>query len=417
MAGTGIGTFSDRLRDAVRGGGPFDADPRIQGFASGLFTDPNDSPANGTPAEQRARLLHYQDLIKLGLAGNLRDYTFIDAPGRRSRARRSTTTASPRATPPIRARRSPTSTRTTTRRCSTRSQYKLPQGTRDGRPGAHEHARARHHGARPGPVVLARRQRPAALQVAGPQQLRLRRLVQPHRLVRCRSRRSAPGCRRARDNAGQVGLHAAAARRPGAQAAARPTSTRRTRAPTTCCGSASPRRCSGSAARGCIQDRVSFPGGGPGQTPGVIVMAIDDSRGRDIDRRLEGVVVVFNASPEATTPDRGRRSRAGATRCTRCRRAAATRSSASPATSRRPARSPSPPAPSRCSSRRSARPSAGRARGAGPCGRAPRRARLALACTRGAGRPGRRAGRRRCGRPRRRRAATGAGGRGTRCRR
>ena len=34
-------------------------------------------------------------------------------------ARRSTTTASPRATPPIRARRSPTSTRTTTRRCST----------------------------------------------------------------------------------------------------------------------------------------------------------------------------------------------------------------------------------------------------------------------------------------------------------
>ena len=32
MAGTGIGTFNDRLRDAVRGGGPFDADPRVQGF-------------------------------------------------------------------------------------------------------------------------------------------------------------------------------------------------------------------------------------------------------------------------------------------------------------------------------------------------------------------------------------------------
>ena len=26
MAGTGIGTFNDRLRDAVRGGGPFDED-------------------------------------------------------------------------------------------------------------------------------------------------------------------------------------------------------------------------------------------------------------------------------------------------------------------------------------------------------------------------------------------------------
>ena len=52
LAGTGIGTFSDRLRDAVRGGSPFDADPRTQGFANGLFTDPNDSPANGTSSER-----------------------------------------------------------------------------------------------------------------------------------------------------------------------------------------------------------------------------------------------------------------------------------------------------------------------------------------------------------------------------
>ena len=50
MAGTGIGTFNDRLRDAVRGGGPFDGNPRIQGFASGLYTDPNGDPVNGTPA-------------------------------------------------------------------------------------------------------------------------------------------------------------------------------------------------------------------------------------------------------------------------------------------------------------------------------------------------------------------------------
>ena len=40
MAGTGIGTFNDRLRDAVRGGGPFDEDPRVQGFASGLLHRP-----------------------------------------------------------------------------------------------------------------------------------------------------------------------------------------------------------------------------------------------------------------------------------------------------------------------------------------------------------------------------------------
>ncbi|MEU9777891.1 pullulanase-type alpha-1,6-glucosidase [Streptomyces sp. NPDC047968] len=82
MAGTGIATFSDRARDAVRGGGPFDEDPGVQGFASGLYTEPNGSPANGTPAEQKARLLHYQDLLKVGLTGNLASYRFTDTSGR-----------------------------------------------------------------------------------------------------------------------------------------------------------------------------------------------------------------------------------------------------------------------------------------------------------------------------------------------
>ncbi|CAM5583788.1 Pullulanase-type alpha-1,6-glucosidase OS=Streptomyces alboniger OX=132473 GN=pulA PE=3 SV=1 [Streptomyces alboniger] len=83
MAGTGIATFSDRGRDAVRGGGPFDEDPGVQGFASGLYTDPNASKANGTEAEQKTRLLHYQDLLKVGLTGNLASYTFTDSAGRR----------------------------------------------------------------------------------------------------------------------------------------------------------------------------------------------------------------------------------------------------------------------------------------------------------------------------------------------
>ena len=81
MAGTGIPTFNDRLRDAVRGGGPFDANPRIQGFASGLYTDPNGDPVNGTTAQQRKRLLHYHDQIQVGLAGNLAGYRFVDASG------------------------------------------------------------------------------------------------------------------------------------------------------------------------------------------------------------------------------------------------------------------------------------------------------------------------------------------------
>ncbi|MEU8264381.1 pullulanase-type alpha-1,6-glucosidase [Micromonospora sp. NPDC048999] len=82
MAGTGIGTFNDRLRDAVRGGGPFDDNPRVQGFASGLWSDPNGDAVNGSAAQQKARLLHQQDLIKVGLAGNLRGYRFTDSSGR-----------------------------------------------------------------------------------------------------------------------------------------------------------------------------------------------------------------------------------------------------------------------------------------------------------------------------------------------
>jgi pullulanase-type alpha-1,6-glucosidase len=73
LGGTHIGTFSDRLRDAVRGGGPFDDNPRTQGFGSGEFTDSNgDAVAN--PSAQ-TRLKHDTDLVELGLAGNLRSFS------------------------------------------------------------------------------------------------------------------------------------------------------------------------------------------------------------------------------------------------------------------------------------------------------------------------------------------------------
>ncbi|MBF0689463.1 MAG: pullulanase-type alpha-1,6-glucosidase [Cellulomonas sp.] len=81
LGGTGIGTFSDRLRDAVRGGGPFDEDPRLQGFGSGAFTDPNGAEVNGTPDEQLARVQHQADLVRLGMAGNLRDYELSTSDG------------------------------------------------------------------------------------------------------------------------------------------------------------------------------------------------------------------------------------------------------------------------------------------------------------------------------------------------
>ncbi|AXX28500.1 pullulanase-type alpha-1,6-glucosidase [Actinosynnema pretiosum subsp. pretiosum] len=78
LAGTGIGTFSDRLRDAVRGGGPFDEDPRVQGLGTGLAGDLNGSPANGDVA---ARLAGYSDLVKLGMAGNAAGFRFRSTSG------------------------------------------------------------------------------------------------------------------------------------------------------------------------------------------------------------------------------------------------------------------------------------------------------------------------------------------------
>ena len=50
-----------------------------------------------------------------------------------------------------------------------------------------------------------------------------------------------------------------------------------------------------------IEQKVTFPNSGPDAAPGVIVMLIDDLVGDDVDPALEGALVVFNASPEATT--------------------------------------------------------------------------------------------------------------------
>ncbi|HEX2363330.1 MAG TPA: alpha-1,6-glucosidase domain-containing protein, partial [Jiangellaceae bacterium] len=50
-----------------------------------------------------------------------------------------------------------------------------------------------------------------------------------------------------------------------------------------------------------IQQRVGFPTGGPDQTPGVIVMTIDDVGGTDLDADRERLVVVWNATPDAQT--------------------------------------------------------------------------------------------------------------------
>ena len=73
LGGTGIGTFSDRARDAVRGGGPSDHGSSLvkaQGYINGLVYDPN---AQADSTRPTADLLRAGDLVRVGLAGSVRD--------------------------------------------------------------------------------------------------------------------------------------------------------------------------------------------------------------------------------------------------------------------------------------------------------------------------------------------------------
>ena len=81
LDGTGIGAFNDRLRDAVHGGGAFDPDHRVfQGFGTGLLTQPSGLDHRSWN-EQSADLAHRTDLVRLGLAGNLKDYVMTISDG------------------------------------------------------------------------------------------------------------------------------------------------------------------------------------------------------------------------------------------------------------------------------------------------------------------------------------------------
>ncbi|MGO2594929.1 MAG: alpha-1,6-glucosidase domain-containing protein, partial [Glutamicibacter arilaitensis] len=50
-----------------------------------------------------------------------------------------------------------------------------------------------------------------------------------------------------------------------------------------------------------IGQKVSFPLGGSEAEPGIIVMRIDDTVGKDVDRKHDGALVLFNASPKEST--------------------------------------------------------------------------------------------------------------------
>jgi pullulanase len=82
---SGIATFSDRARDALRGGGCCDsgeASVREQGYLNGQLYAPN---ASATLRFSRADLLRSADLVRAGLAGTLAGYELATADGRRRR--------------------------------------------------------------------------------------------------------------------------------------------------------------------------------------------------------------------------------------------------------------------------------------------------------------------------------------------
>ncbi len=84
LNGSGIGTFSDRARDAVRGGSAGDSGEamvRQQGYINGLVYDPNSDPNASKAGHKAADLLRAADLIRVGLAGSVRSYPLQTADG------------------------------------------------------------------------------------------------------------------------------------------------------------------------------------------------------------------------------------------------------------------------------------------------------------------------------------------------
>lgn len=83
LNGSGIGTFSDRARDAVRGGGPGDNDQRLisaQGYVNGLVYDRN-AQGSGNQTD----LLRTADMVRVGLAGSIRSFEMQDYQGQTRR--------------------------------------------------------------------------------------------------------------------------------------------------------------------------------------------------------------------------------------------------------------------------------------------------------------------------------------------
>ena len=303
LNGTGIGVFNDRLRDAVHGGAPFDADHRIfQGFGTGLLTQPSGLDPRGW-GDQSADLAHRTDLVRLGLAGNLRDYVMTISDGSVRRGADLIHNDAPAAYASAPQENVNYVDAHDNETLYDLLAYKLPRGM----PVAD---RVRMNTVCLATVTLA--QSPA-FWCAGTELLRSKSLD--------RNSYNSGDWFNAIDFSGQYNgfgrglpparqneaawsiqgpLLADSWLRPApddiAAARAQALDLLRLR-------SSTPLFSLGDT--GLIQTKLSFPGSGFAAPPGIIVMLIDDTAGRDIDPSLDGVLVVFNATGHTLTQSLG----------------------------------------------------------------------------------------------------------------
>ena len=300
LDGTGIGAFNDRLRDAVHGGGAFDPDHRVfQGFGTGLLTQPSGLDHRGWH-EQSADLAHRTDLVRLGLAGNLKDYVMTISDGSVRRGIDLIHNGAPAAFASHPQENVNYVDAHDNETLYDLLAYKLPQGM----PVAE---RVRMNTVCLATVALA--QSPAFWS-AGTELLRSKSLDRDSYNsgdwfnaidFTGQSNGFGRGLPPASRNEGSWGIQGPLLQddwlRPSPEeiAAARSQALDllRLRAST-------PLFSLGSAR--LIQDKLSFPGAGFGAPAGVIVMLIDDTRGgSDVDPELDAVLAVFNASGQTLT--------------------------------------------------------------------------------------------------------------------
>ncbi len=300
LGALGIGALNDRVRDGVNGGGFAQVDPRTgQGLGNGELTDPNELESRDQ-GEVRADLAWRSDLVRLSLAGNVRDMEILASDGRWLRGDEVGYGSSPAAYGDQPADSVAYVSSYEGETLFDRLTYKLPASTSMA-------DRVRMNTVCLAMVALG--QSPC-LWAGGSELLRSKSLD----ACSCdsgdhfnaidwsgRSNGWGRGLPPAGRNFDRWVIQAGLLARPdltpspsdiaSARAQALDLLRARRSTPLLCLGRTD-----------LVRERVSFPVCGPSAQPGVIIMVVDDGAGEgDIDPALDGVLVVINATPREVT--------------------------------------------------------------------------------------------------------------------